>query len=66
MAIGIFAGPEPASPCIDVCEMDETLGLCKVCLRTIDEIAAWSGMSDNAKRAVLAQLLLRRLQKQVA
>jgi predicted Fe-S protein YdhL (DUF1289 family) len=56
----------PTSPCINVCEMDERLGLCKGCFRTIDEIAAWSSMSETQKREVMAQLLARRFQRQVA
>jgi len=66
MATRIFPGREPASPCINVCQMDDALGLCKGCLRTIDEIANWSAMSDDAKRVVLAKLLTRRLQRQIA
>jgi hypothetical protein len=65
-AIRILSSREPASPCIDVCEMDEKLGLCKGCLRTIEEIASWSTMSDDGKRKVLTQLLARRFQRQVA
>jgi len=56
----------PLSPCINVCEMDPHLGLCKGCFRTIDEIAAWSSMSDDDKHAVMAQLLKRRFHRQVA
>lgn len=40
------------SPCISVCRMDAPSGLCAGCLRTIEEIAAWSTMGDEAKRAV--------------
>ena len=40
------------SPCINVCRMHEASGLCEGCLRTIDEIAAWSALDDAAKRAV--------------
>jgi predicted Fe-S protein YdhL (DUF1289 family) len=32
--------------------MDAPSGLCAGCLRTIEEIAAWSTMGDEAKRAV--------------
>ena len=48
------AGRDPPvpSPCINVCRMSPATGLCESCLRTIDEIAAWSTMSDDAKRAV--------------
>ena len=61
-----IADPGPDSPCISVCEMDERTKLCKGCLRTIEEIAAWSSMSSKEKRAVKTQLLSRRFQRQVA
>jgi predicted Fe-S protein YdhL (DUF1289 family) len=32
--------------------MDAARGLCLGCLRTLDEIAAWSTLGDDAKRAV--------------
>ncbi|CAJ0779562.1 hypothetical protein LMG19083_00553 [Ralstonia psammae] len=41
-----------SSPCISVCKMDDARGLCIGCLRTIDEIAAWSTMNDAARLAV--------------
>jgi hypothetical protein len=49
-----------ASPCNNVCRMSASTGLCEGCFRTLDEIAAWSSMSDADKRAVLAQLPARR------
>ena len=48
-----------ASPCINVCRMNPDTGLCEGCLRTLAEIAAWSGMSPDEKRAVLARLAAR-------
>ena len=48
------------SPCINVCRMDERTGLCVGCARTIDEIAAWSTMSDDEKRSVWTLLEERR------
>jgi predicted Fe-S protein YdhL (DUF1289 family) len=36
--------------------MDEATGYCVGCLRTIEEIAAWSSLSDAGKREVLALL----------
>jgi predicted Fe-S protein YdhL (DUF1289 family) len=45
-----------ASPCVNVCVMDEARGLCRGCHRTLDEIARWSVMSDGEKRAVLARV----------
>lgn len=44
------------SPCISVCRMDTATGLCKGCLRTLDEITAWSGLDDAGKRAIWARI----------
>ncbi len=44
------------SPCIDVCRIDVTTGLCEGCLRTIDEIAAWGTLDASARRAILDRL----------
>jgi len=43
--------------------MNPDSGLCEGCLRTLDEIAGWSAMSDAEKRAVLAQLPARPTQR---
>jgi len=40
------------SPCISVCRIDAASALCTGCLRTLDEIAAWSRMEDAGKRRV--------------
>ena len=48
------------SPCISVCKMDARSGWCEGCLRTLDEIAAWSTMSDAQKRGVWQVLPQRR------
>ena len=53
-------GDAVASPCVNVCRMSAATGLCEGCARTLDEIAAWSRMSDDAKRAVWQQLDARR------
>ena len=47
------------SPCINVCRMNPDTGLCEGCLRTLAEIAAWSAMSSDEKRAVRALLAAR-------
>lgn len=51
------------SPCISVCQMEARSGWCEGCLRTLDEIAAWSTMSDGAKRVVWKLLGPRREQR---
>ena len=49
------------SPCLSVCRMDPHSELCEGCLRTLDEIAAWSRMGDEGKREVWAQIAQRAL-----
>lgn len=52
------------SPCTKVCRIDARTGWCEGCHRTLDEITAWSTMSDEAKSAVWALLPLRRARAQ--
>ncbi|AOY98416.1 Fe-S oxidoreductase [Cupriavidus sp. USMAHM13] len=49
------AVPVP-SPCRNVCRMDAAGGWCEGCLRTIDEIAAWSNAAEADKRRIWASL----------
>lgn len=53
-------GVEVPSPCISVCEMDARTGLCKGCARTLEEIATWSVLDSDEKRAVLTLIEARR------
>ena len=48
------------SPCNKVCVMDDEGRYCRGCARTLDEIARWSGMTDEEREAVMAQLPARR------
>ena len=43
---------EVASPCISVCRIGASSGLCEGCFRTGDEIAGWSSASHDGKRAL--------------
>ncbi|HUY03121.1 MAG TPA: DUF1289 domain-containing protein [Rhodocyclaceae bacterium] len=49
-----------ASPCIDVCKIDEASGLCLGCWRTLAEIAAWGGAGDDERLKILATIARRR------
>jgi len=49
-----------ASPCTSVCTIDPVSGLCTGCYRTLDEIAGWIDISNEAKRTIIAGLRGRR------
>lgn len=51
---------EVPSPCVNVCQIDPGSGLCRGCLRTIEEIAGWLDYSIPEKLQVLARLDERR------
>jgi len=55
-----------ASPCINVCRMDEATGLCEGCCRSIKEIAAWAAADDQEKSLILAAVAQRRLRLEVS
>jgi predicted Fe-S protein YdhL (DUF1289 family) len=44
------------SPCTDVCAIDEDTGWCIGCGRTMQEIATWATLSDDARRKVLGEI----------
>jgi predicted Fe-S protein YdhL (DUF1289 family) len=50
----------PASPCINLCRMDDADLYCLGCHRTLNEIAAWSELSDSEKDVIWAELDIRR------
>lgn len=49
------------SPCILVCSIDDTTGLCFGCGRTRGEIASWMSYTDEERR-VLMDILPARLE----
>ncbi|MRX06943.1 DUF1289 domain-containing protein [Pseudoduganella sp. FT25W] len=55
-----ISAPLVPSPCVSLCKMDMERRYCMGCLRTIEEIIAWSKADDAYKRAVWAELPLRR------
>lgn len=48
------------SPCVSICQMDESGDRCIGCLRTLDEIRDWPILTAEEKRAVLALIESRR------
>ncbi|WP_179379981.1 DUF1289 domain-containing protein [Jannaschia marina] len=52
----IWSRAEIESPCVKLCVVHPETRLCAGCHRSIDEISAWSRMSPEARRAVMAEL----------
>ena len=42
------------SPCVGVCSMDDSTGLCLGCYRTMDEIQQWWDLDNLHKQALVA------------
>lgn len=56
MSDEVWRRAEIESPCVKICMLHPDTGLCVGCSRTGDEIAAWSKMTPEARRAVMADL----------
>ena len=54
------AAADIPSPCVSLCELSSHNGFCIGCFRTLDEIAAWSVLDAEARRAIVASLPARR------
>ena len=52
----VWTREEIDSPCVKVCVVHPAARLCVGCLRTMDEIAAWSRMTAETRRAIMADL----------
>lgn len=55
----IAAHEDVPSPCVSICRMDESTGLCEGCWRSLDEIAQWGNADNQAKRAIMARVAQR-------
>ena len=44
------------SPCVRICTLDTSAGVCLGCGRTIAEIARWTAMGAAERAAVMTQL----------
>ncbi len=61
----IWARSEVESPCVKLCVVHPEARICVGCFRSIEEIAGWSRMTPEERRAIMAELPSRapRLQK---
>ena len=48
-----MADKDIQSPCIGVCSMDDSTGLCQGCYRTMDEIQGWWDLDNTQKQVVI-------------
>jgi predicted Fe-S protein YdhL (DUF1289 family) len=51
------------SPCIGICKIGKSSGLCKGCLRTQQEIKGWKKLSKPERRGVLDAVAARKLER---
>lgn len=58
----IVAEPQIESPCVKICVMDATTGLCTGCGRTRNEIAVWSSITSAERRRIMSELPARQKQ----
>ena len=56
MSDDIWQRDEIESPCIKVCVIHPSARICTGCHRTIEEIGAWSRMTPEERRTVMAEL----------
>ncbi len=60
MSSTVAQNPQPprliATPCVKVCIVDGASSLCLGCWRTLSEIGGWSGLTDEQRAAVMAEL----------
>jgi uncharacterized protein len=52
----VWTRDEIESPCIKICVVHPQARICTGCLRTIDEIGAWSRMSPDDRARIMAEL----------
>lgn len=52
----IWSRDEIDSPCVKICVIHPAAGICAGCYRSLDEIARWSRMTADERRAVMAAL----------
>lgn len=60
MTDDVWKRDEVDSPCVKICVIHPATRTCTGCMRTIDEIGAWSRMSPDERREVMATLPDRR------
>lgn len=56
MSDSVWKRDEIQSPCVKICVIQPDVRLCAGCLRSIDEIGAWSRYTPEERAAIMAEL----------
>lgn len=48
------------TPCINVCVINKSTGLCEGCARSVHEIARWSSITPAERRSIMSELPARK------
>ena len=56
----VWSRDEIESPCVKICLIHPEAGICVGCHRTREEIATWSRLAPEARRAVMSELPARK------
>lgn len=56
MTDDVWKRDEIESPCVKTCVIHPESRLCIGCLRSIDEIGSWSGMTVDVRRRIIDEL----------
>jgi predicted Fe-S protein YdhL (DUF1289 family) len=56
MSDDVWARAEVDSPCVKICVIHPEERLCVGCYRTMEEIATWSRLSSEGRRAIVDDL----------
>ncbi|MFC3180001.1 DUF1289 domain-containing protein [Cypionkella sinensis] len=52
----VWKRAEIESPCVKLCVVHSEARICVGCYRSIDEIAGWSRLTPDQRRAIMAEL----------
>lgn len=52
--------PAIESPCVGICQIEKSSGLCTGCWRSLREIAGWVRFPESERRRIMAELPTRR------
>ncbi len=53
------AAPRISTPCVKVCKIEPVSGVCIGCRRTLEEIGAWSRLSEPQRLEIMRSLRFR-------